>query len=37
MSRDVVYKALSRNGNPTLATLSEVMGALGLLLSAKAV
>jgi probable addiction module antidote protein len=37
MSRDAVYKALSRDGNPTLATLSKVMGALGLRLTAKAV
>jgi probable addiction module antidote protein len=37
MSRDAVYKALSRDGNPTLATLSKVMGALGLRLAAKAV
>jgi probable addiction module antidote protein len=34
MSRDAVYKALSRDGNPTL---SKVMGALGLRLTAKAV
>jgi probable addiction module antidote protein len=37
MSRDAVYKALSRDGNPTLATLSKVMAALGLRLAAKAV
>jgi probable addiction module antidote protein len=37
MSRDAVYKALSRDGNPTLATLSKVMAALGLRLTAKAV
>jgi probable addiction module antidote protein len=37
MSRDAVYKALSRDGNLTLATLSKVMGALGLRLTAKAV
>jgi probable addiction module antidote protein len=37
LSRDAVYKALSRDGNPTLATLSKVMGALGLRLTAKAV
>ena len=35
MSRDAVYKALSRDGNPTLSTLSKVMGAMGLQLSAK--
>ena len=37
MSRDAVYKALSRDGNPTLSTLSKVMGAMGLQLSAKSV
>lgn len=35
MSRDAVYKALSRDGNPTLSTLSKVMGAMGLQLTAK--
>jgi hypothetical protein len=37
MTRDAVYKALSRDGNPTLSTLSKVMNAMGLQLSAKAV
>jgi probable addiction module antidote protein len=37
MSRDAVYEALSRDGNPTLATLSKVMAALGLRLAAKPV
>jgi probable addiction module antidote protein len=37
MTRDAVYKALSRDGNPTLSTLSKVMGAMGLQLTAKAV
>jgi probable addiction module antidote protein len=37
MSRDAVYKALSRDGNPTLATLSKLMAALGLRLAAKAI
>jgi probable addiction module antidote protein len=37
MSRDAVYKALSREGNPTLATLSKVLGALGMKLTARAV
>jgi probable addiction module antidote protein len=36
MTRDAVYKALSRDGNPTLSTLSKVMNAMGLQLSAKA-
>jgi probable addiction module antidote protein len=35
MTRDAVYKALSRDGNPTLSTLSKVMGAMGLQLTAK--
>jgi probable addiction module antidote protein len=37
MTRDAGYKALSRGGNPTLSTLSKVMNAMGLQLSAKAV
>ena len=37
MTRDAVYKALSRDGNPTLSTLSKVMGAMGLQLTARAV
>jgi probable addiction module antidote protein len=36
MTRDAVYKALSRDGNPTLSTLAKVMGAMGLQLTAKA-
>jgi DNA-binding phage protein len=37
MTRDAVHKALSRDGNPPLSTLSKVMNAMGLQLSAKAV
>lgn len=37
MTRDAVYKALSRDGNPTLSTLSKVMAAMGLQLTARAV
>jgi probable addiction module antidote protein len=37
MSRDAVYKTLSRDSNSTLSTLSKVMDAMGLQLTAKAV
>jgi probable addiction module antidote protein len=33
MTRDALYKALSSEGNPTLATLTKVMRALGLRLA----
>lgn len=33
MSREALYKALGDNGNPTLDTLTKVLGALGLRLS----
>lgn len=35
MRRDAVYKALSRDGNPKLSTLSKIVGAMGLQLTAK--
>ena len=37
LGRESLYKALSRNGNPELATVLKVMGALGLRLHAAAV
>jgi probable addiction module antidote protein len=37
LSRDAVYKALSREGNPTLLTLSKVLSAMGMKLTARAV
>jgi probable addiction module antidote protein len=36
LGRESLYKALSPNGNPELATVLKVMGALGLRLHAKA-
>ncbi|MDE8651832.1 addiction module antidote protein [Novosphingobium album (ex Liu et al. 2023)] len=33
LSREALYKALGENGNPTIATLSKVLAALGLRLS----
>ena len=33
LARQSLYKALSREGNPSLRTLSKIMGALGLRLS----
>ena len=36
LSRESLYRALSRTGNPELATLVKVAGALGLTLAAKA-
>lgn len=33
ISREALYKALGDNGNPTLDTLTKVLGALGLRLS----
>lgn len=35
ISREGLYKALSRNGNPSLATVLKVVKALGLKLTAK--
>jgi probable addiction module antidote protein len=35
LTRDAVYKALSREGNPTLSTLTKVMGAMGLKLAVR--
>jgi probable addiction module antidote protein len=37
ISREGLYKALSRDGNPSLATVLKVMKALGLKLTAKVV
>ena len=37
LGRESLYKALSPNGNPELATVMKVMEALGLRLHAKAV
>jgi len=34
LSREAMYKAFRREGNPTLATLTRVMKALGMKLSA---
>lgn len=36
LSRDAMYKAFQPNGNPTLQTLTSVMKALGMKLSAQA-
>lgn len=35
VSRDAIYKALSKDGNPNLSTLLKVMDALGVKLSVK--
>lgn len=36
LSRDAIYKALSKDGNPSLSTLFRVMDALGVRLAVKA-
>ena len=35
VSRDAIYKALSKDGNPNLSTLLKVMDAMGVKLSVK--
>jgi probable addiction module antidote protein len=36
LSREALYRTLSESGNPTLETLSKVLGALGLCVAVRA-